>query len=251
MNYIFIMYLNFYVFALRQAQDERTIIQHLVDSKSNHNFNHSLMSNIQNHSIQTFLDNLASQSATPGGGSVAALMGAQGAALVSMVCNLTIGKPKFADVEAEMQSVLDKAETLRGQLIDLIQQDIDAFNRLIAQYALPKETEEEKAVRSEAIQSVLKEVTDVPMQCVRACAEIIRLSKVAAEMGNPNVVSDAGAALMAAYGALKISVLNVLINTVSIKDSSFVENKLSELAQATDGIDQQVEQIYQSVKAKL
>jgi methenyltetrahydrofolate cyclohydrolase len=209
------------------------------------------MSEIKDQAIEFFLDELASKSATPGGGSAAALMGAQGAALVSMVCNLTIGKPQFVAVEAEMLSVLDKAETLRSQLTDLIKQDIDVFNRLMAKYALPKTTEGEKAVRSEAIQTVLKEATDVPMQCVHACAEVIRLAKIAAGKGNPNVVSDAGAALMSAYGALKTSALNVLINVGSLKDKNFVEAKLAELEQATEGIEEEVRQIYQAIKANV
>jgi methenyltetrahydrofolate cyclohydrolase len=209
------------------------------------------MSEIKRQSIQTFLDDLASKSATPGGGSAAALMGAQGAALVSMVCNLTIGKPKFAEVEAEMQAVLGKAEALRSQLTGLIQADIDVFNRLMSKYALPKESDDEKAVRSAAIQEVLRDATDVPMQCVRACAEVIRISKIAAELGNPSAVSDAGAAVMAAYGGLKSSALNVYINAGSLKDKAFVEAKLAELEHATHNIEQLVENIYQTVKTRL
>jgi methenyltetrahydrofolate cyclohydrolase len=209
------------------------------------------MTEIKNQPIQIFLDELASRSATPGGGSAAALMGAQGAALVSMVCNLTIGKPKFAEVEAEMQEVLGKAESLRSQLTDLIQADIDVFNRLMSKYAFPKETDDEKASRSTAIQEVLKDATNVPMQCVRACAEVIRLSKVAANLGNPSAVSDAGAAVMAAYGGLKSSALNVYINLGSIKDKSFSEAKLRELEQITENIEQLVNEIYQVVKTRL
>jgi methenyltetrahydrofolate cyclohydrolase len=209
------------------------------------------MTEIKNQPIQNFLDNLASKSATPGGGSAAALMGAQGAALVSMVCNLTIGKPKFADVEAEMQEVLGKTEILRSQLTGLIQADIDVFNRLMSKYALPKESEDEKATRSAAIQAVLQEATNVPMQCVHACAEVIRLSKIAAELGNPSAVSDAGAAVMAAYGGLKSSALNVYINAGSLKDKAFVDAKLAELEQLTNGIEQFVEDVYQTVKTRL
>jgi methenyltetrahydrofolate cyclohydrolase len=209
------------------------------------------MIEIKNQSIQTFLDNLASKSATPGGGSAAALMGAQGAALVSMVCNLTIGKPKFAEVEAEMQEVFGKAEALRSQLTSLIQADIDVFNRLMSKYALPKETDDEKAIRSAAIQDVLKDATEVPLQCVHACAEVIRLSKVAAELGNPSAVSDAGAAVMAAYGGLRSSALNVYINMGSIKDKAFSVAKLRELELATENIEQLVNDIYQIVKTRL
>lgn len=209
------------------------------------------MTETKTQPIQTFLDELASKSATPGGGSAAALMGAQGAALVSMVCNLTIGKPKFAEVEVEMKEVLGKAEALRSQLTGLIQADIDVFNRLMSRYALPKESDDEKATRSTAIQEFLKDATDVPMQCVHACAEVIRLSKVAADLGNPSAVSDAGAAVMAAYGGLKSSALNVYINLGSIKDKSFSEAKLGELEQVTENIEQLVNEIYQVVKTRL
>lgn len=209
------------------------------------------MTEIKDQSIQTFLDELASKSATPGGGSAAALMGAQGAALVGMVCRLTIGKPKFVEVEAEMQCVLDKAESLRQQLTDLIKLDIDVFNRLMAKYAMPKETDEEKALRSAAIQDVLKEATEVPLQCVHACLKVIELSQVAAEKGSPGVVSDAGAGVMSAYGGLKSSALNVYINVRSLKDPMFAEAKLAELEEAISGVDERVDRIYETVKARL
>ena len=99
------------------------------------------MSNIKDKSIQLFLDELASKSPTPGGGSVSALMGAQAAALVSMVCNLTIGKEKYAEVEEEMRALLQQAETAREKLIALIAADVDTFNNLMSAYALPKETD--------------------------------------------------------------------------------------------------------------
>jgi formiminotetrahydrofolate cyclodeaminase len=209
------------------------------------------MTEIKHQSIQTFLDDLASKSATPGGGSAAALMGAQGAALVSMVCRLTIGKPKFAEVEAEMQVVLDKAETLRSQLTDLIKLDIDVFDKLMSKYALPKETDEEKAFRSAAIQEILKEATEVPLQCVHACAGVIQLSKIAAEKGNPCVVTDAGAAVMAAYGALKSAALNVYINAGSLKDKIYAETRLAELEQATKNIESLVNGVYKTVKERI
>lgn len=209
------------------------------------------MTEIKDQSIQTFLDELASKSATPGGGSAAALMGAQAAALVSMVCCLTIGKPKFVEVEAEMQSVLEQAESLRSQLTEMIQMDIDVFNRLMSKYALPKETDEEKAIRSEAIQNILKEATEVPLQCVHACLKIIQLSQIAADKGSPGVVSDAGAAVMSAHGGLKASALNVYINVRSLKDRTFADAKLVELEAAIDGIESYVETIYETVKARL
>lgn len=209
------------------------------------------MTEIQDQTLQTFLDQLADKSATPGGGSAAALMSAQGAALISMVCRLTIGKPKFAEVEAEMQSVLNRAESLRQELTVLIARDIEVFNRLMAKYAMPKETEQEKSIRSAAIQEILKEATEVPLQCVKSSIEVIALSRIAAEKGNPGVVSDAGAGVMAAYGGLKSSALNVYINAASLKDRDFAQSKLEELAERTQGIEDQVDEIYQLVKARL
>jgi formiminotetrahydrofolate cyclodeaminase len=209
------------------------------------------MSEIKDKSIQIFLDELASKSATPGGGSVSALMGAQSAALTSMVCNLTIGKPKYAEVEAEMQALLQKSEALREKLTGLIKADIDVFNRLMAAYGLPKETDEEKVARTEAIQSVLKAATEVPLDCARACAEAIELSRCAANKGSLGVISDAGAAVMAGYGGLKTAALNVYINTGSLKDRQFAEAKVAELETILKDVDVAVEDIYQMVKTKL
>jgi formiminotetrahydrofolate cyclodeaminase len=209
------------------------------------------MSEIKDQSIQQFLDELASKSATPGGGSAAAIMGAQGAALISMVCNLTIGKPKFAEVEADMQALLNDAEALRQQLTDMIKADIEVFNRVMASYGLPKETDAEKTARSAAIQDVLKDATDVPLDCAKACAKVIALSQIAAEKGNPNVISDAGAGLMAAYGGLKIAALNVCINAGSLKDRDFADAKLAELAAIMQDAETSTESIYQAIKAKL
>ncbi|MEI6707244.1 MAG: methenyltetrahydrofolate cyclohydrolase [Methylococcales bacterium] len=209
------------------------------------------MSEIKDQPIQQFLDELASKSATPGGGSAAAIMGAQGAALISMVCNLTLGKPKFAEVEADMQALLNDAEALRHQLTDMIKADVDVFNRVMASYGLPKETDAEKTARSAAIQEVLKEATDVPLDCAKACAKVIALSQIAADKGNPNVISDAGAGLMAAYSGLKIAALNVYINAGSLKDREFAEAKLAELATIMQDAETSTEIIYQAIKAKL
>lgn len=209
------------------------------------------MNEIKDQSIQFFLNELASKSATPGGGSVAALMGAQSAALISMVCNLTIGKPKYAEVEAEMQALLQKSEALREKLTDLIKADVEVFNRLMTAYGLPKETDEEKTARTEVIQAVLKAATQVPLDCARACAEAIDLSRCAANKGSLGVISDAGAAVMAGYSGLKSAALNVYINTGSLKDRAFAEAKLLELETILKNYEGVVEETYQLVKDKL
>ncbi|MDI1276516.1 methenyltetrahydrofolate cyclohydrolase [Methylobacter sp.] len=209
------------------------------------------MNEIKDKSVQAFIDELASKAPTPGGGSAAAVMGAQAAALISMVCNLTIGKPKYAEVEVEMQSLLEKSEALRETLTGMIKADVEVFDRLMATYGLPKDSDEEKSVRSEAIQSALKEATVVPLACANACAEAITLSRIAAEKGNIGVISDAGVAVMAAYGALKSAALNVYINAGGLKDKAFADEKLAELETILNGADAAAEEVYQIVKAKL
>ena len=209
------------------------------------------MSEIKDKAIEVYLDELASASATPGGGSAAALMGAQSAALISMVCNLTIGKPKYLEVEAEMQALLLKSEVLRKSLMDMIKADVDVFNRLMAAYGLAKENDADKVIRSQAIQEVLKEATEVPLACARACAEAIELSRCAANKGNLAVISDAGAATMSAYGGLKSAALNVYINTGSLKDRAFAEAKLAELNTIMVNVEELVADTYILVKTKL
>ncbi|MDD2738791.1 MAG: cyclodeaminase/cyclohydrolase family protein [Methylomonas lenta] len=209
------------------------------------------MSEIKDKSVEIFLDELASKQATPGGGSAAAVMGAQAAALVSMVCNLTIGKPKYAEVELDMQTLLAESEALRQTLLGMIKADVDVFDKLMACYGLPKDTDADKAHRSQQIQIVLREATEVPLACAKACAKTIALSRVAAEKGNLGVISDAGVAVMAGYAGLKSAALNVHINTSSLKDREFAKAKLSELEGVMQGMDLEVEAIYQLVKEKL
>ncbi len=209
------------------------------------------MNQIKDKSIDTFLTELASRQATPGGGSAAAVMGAQSAALTSMVCNLTIGKPKYAEVEADMQALLAQSESLREQLTAMIKADVDVFDSLMAAYGLPKDAEEQKTTRSTQIQTVLKEATIVPLNCAKACAEAVKLAKIAAEKGNLGVISDAGVAVMAGYAALKSAALNVYINTGSIKDREFAEQKLIELESILKGADVETDEVYQLVKEKL
>ena len=205
---------------------------------------------IKDQPIQVFLNELASKASTPGGGSAAAIMGAMGAALVSMVCNLTIGKRNYAEVEEELKSVLARAEAVRERLTDMIQADVEVFNQVMSAYGLPKDTEEQKAARSHAIQVALKAATEVPLDCARACRETIKLSQIVAEKGNLNVISDAGVAVLAAYAALRSAALNVYINAKGIKDEAFAKARLAELEKILEGMDTSTENIYQRVKSK-
>jgi formiminotetrahydrofolate cyclodeaminase len=209
------------------------------------------MQDIKDTSIEIFLDALASKQATPGGGSAAAIMGAQSAALTSMVCQLTIGKLKYAAVEREMTSLLNKSEALRVRLIKMIQQDINAFDGLMACYAMPKSNEAETKTRSIAIQQALKIATEVPLACVRACAEAIDLSAIAAEKGNITALSDAGVAAMAGNSAAKSAALNVYINIASLKDKQFAEACTTGLEDLLKKSTITAERTYLLVKEKL
>lgn len=209
------------------------------------------MTEIKDKPVHLFLDELAGKQATPGGGSAAALLGAQGAALVAMVCNLTIGKPKYVEVDGDLRALLAEAEALRETLTRMIQADVEVFDRLMACYGLPKASDAEKAYRAEQIQVVLKDATDVPLACAKACAQAIALSRVAAEKGALAVISDAGVAVMAAYAGLKSAALNVRINAGALKDKAFADNRLAELQALLATGEQEAEAIYRIVQDKL
>ena len=159
-------------------------------------------------SIDDFLSRLASADATPGGGSAAAIMGAMGAALVAMVCRVSLAK-KRVDAKAadSLQALCDQADRLRTALTSLVAEDVAVFDALILAYRLPKVTEPDKAQRSEAIQARLRDATEVPIRCARACAEVIHLAERSAELGSAVVTSDAGAAGLAAYAARRCAAL--------------------------------------------
>lgn len=201
--------------------------------------------------IQVFLDELAGKASTPGGGAAAAISGAMGAALISMVANFTIGKKGYEDVEGESKDILDKSETLRAELTEAINDDVRVFNRVMASYGMPKETDEEKVARSAEIQAALKEATDVPLECAKLCREVINLSQPIADKGNNNVISDAGVAVLAGYAGLRSAALNVYINIGGIKDEEFVASRRQQLETLLDGMDTLKEEIYELVKSKL
>ncbi len=206
---------------------------------------------INQQTIDDFLDSLASKTPTPGGGSVAAVIAAMAAALVSMVASLTIGKKKYVFVESQMQDLLEQSDELRKQSIAMIHADIDAFDQVMQAYKLPKQTDDEKNTRNQAIQDALKIATDVPLECAEACRSIMQLTKTAAEIGNKNVVSDAGVAVLATQAALRSAALNVYVNIGLIDDQEFTAKREKKLNVLLDGADVETEEIYELVKSKL
>ncbi|MHB8173621.1 MAG: cyclodeaminase/cyclohydrolase family protein [Nitrospirota bacterium] len=175
--------------------------------------------------MRHFLDKLSSKSPEPGGGSAAALVGSEAAALVGMVCYLTLGKEKYADVQDDIEKIKDGAEKLRTELMRLLQEDTEAFAAASAAYKMPKDTEEQKAVREKRIQEGLKAATEVPFAIGLRSLEVARLSVPAGEKGNKGAVSDAGVAALFAAAAVNAAAMNVRINLVSIKDPAYVKEK--------------------------
>ncbi|MBU4241410.1 MAG: cyclodeaminase/cyclohydrolase family protein [Actinobacteria bacterium] len=176
-------------------------------------------------SILGFMDKLAGSSPEPGGGAASALAAAVGAALVSMVANLTVGKEKYSDVQDRIRDLLVSSEEVRGLLQGLVQEDTEVYGVLSKAFKMPRETTEEKKARKEAVQAALKEATMVPYRIAEQCLEVARLSEVAADIGNVNAVSDAGVAALLAEAGAQCAALNVKINLTSIDDDAFTSEK--------------------------
>jgi formiminotetrahydrofolate cyclodeaminase len=172
--------------------------------------------------IGRFTEMLSAQTSTPGGGGAAAITGAMAASLVSMVINFTVGKKKYAEVEEELQGHLAATETLRQELLELADADVRAFTAVTATYSMPKESDDEKAARTEAMQVALKGAAQVPFTTAEKCLAVIQRAEPVGAKGNPNVVSDAATAIYLAHAALKSAVANVNINLKFIKDEAYV-----------------------------
>lgn len=193
--------------------------------------------------LRAYLDRLASAEPEPGGGSAAALVGALGAALVTMVANLTLGKKKYADVQDRIAELKAGSERLRQRLEELVTLDARAYAEVAAAMKLPAGDAEEKEGRKKVLQAALKGAAEVPLQVAQAAVEVARLSRPAAELGNPHAASDAGVAAILADAAAQSAALNVKINLAWIDDREFgrtiwarVEEVLSETACLRDAV---------------
>lgn len=189
------------------------------------------MTNFKDLTIEQFIDVTASDAPAPGGGSVAALVGGLGVALAEMVANLTIGKAKYAEVEDEMKALAAAASEIRTELISAIQKDTESFNLYMAALKLPKNTDEEKAVRREAMQNGLKEAAKVPLAVAETTVKIFPIAKAVVEKGNTSAVTDGLVAAMMARTAVLSALLNVKINLGSIKDEVFVAKLAPKVAE--------------------
>jgi formiminotetrahydrofolate cyclodeaminase len=174
-----------------------------------------------NDTVHGWLEALASEAPAPGGGAAAGLLVSIGAALVEMVCNLTVGREKYKDVEQLMLETREAAGSLRREADRLREEDTAAFEVVSAAYSLPKGTAEEKASRSARIQDALRTATAVPLRTTEVGAEVLELAERVVLAVNRNVISDAGAAALSARAGAEASALNVRINLAAIKDATY------------------------------
>ncbi len=172
--------------------------------------------------VTAYADLLASDAPAPGGGSAAALSGAQGIGLTAMVCALTVGKKKYEDHQELAIATQARALALKDKFVDIIDRDTEAFNAVGAAFAMAKETDEEKAARSAAIQAAFQGCTKTPMEMMEFSIEGLQLTKAVLGKSNTNAASDLGVAALSLKAAVQGAWLNVLINLGSIKDEAFV-----------------------------
>lgn len=177
--------------------------------------------------VHEFVDEVSRESPAPGGGSIAALAGALGAALSSMVSNLSIGKRGTEQVEEQLKPVAEKAQEIKEALVKAIDADTNAFNAYMSARRLPAKTDEEKKNKAAAIQAGLKEAVMVPLNTAKKSAEVLILAEKAIELGNINSVTDAGVGAQIAYTGVKGGVYNVLINLKEIDDQDFVKEMIT------------------------
>lgn len=170
-----------------------------------------------------FVDTAASDAPAPGGGSVSALEGALGAALTSMVCALTLGRKKYADVQELAAAAEKQALALKDRYLDVIDRDTEAFNAVSAVFAMPKETDADKAARRAAMQAALKLCTATPMEMMELAVEVLRMIDTVSGKLNASAASDLGCAVLAMKSAIQGAWLNVLINVGGIDDAAFAK----------------------------
>src|SRR6266700_2741874 len=177
--------------------------------------------------LQTYIDELASSQPTPGGGSASALGGAMGAALASMVARLTLNKPEYADVREQIEDLLQQTETIRARFQLLMQADIDVYGLLSKSYKMPRGSDEERTVRSAAIQQALKSAALVPLEMVERSAQLVQCCQRIALIGNIQVLSDVATGTLFASSAGAGAAWMVRANLQSMKDEELV-NELSD-----------------------
>lgn len=198
-----------------------------------------------------FVQALASKSAVPGGGGAAALVGAVGMALGSMVCNLTIGKKKYKDHEDEVKRILAEASELEKELLKMIDEDAENFLPLSKAYGMPKDTEEEKKIKEETLELALKQACKVPVEIVRVCSKAIALHSRLVGKSSVLAVSDIGVGVQCLRSAIISGKLNVLININSMKDKDYADEVRKEIEDLVFQSVKLADEVYEQVEKAL
>lgn len=198
-----------------------------------------------------FVNVLASKSAVPGGGGAAALVGAIGMALGSMVCNLTMGKKKYAEYEESVKEILVKAREIEKKLLSMIDKDAKNFLPLSKAYGLPNSTEEEKKIKEEIMENALKVACEVPIDIVRVCFDAIKLHEDLVDKCSKLAISDVGVGVQCLRAAILSGKLNVVININSIKDMEYVETIRKEVNSVVEEGVKICDEVYAKVEKAL
>lgn len=208
---------------------------------------------LANLTVRDYVKEAQSGNPTPGGGSVAALAGSLGGALTNMVGNLTIGKKAYAEVPENMRVKMEnnarELEKIVDQLISIIDEDAKAFDKAMEAFKLPKETEDEKKIRSAAIQEGYKAAIAVPLKCAETCFNILELQDIFANYGNINAITDVGVGTLLAFSGMEGAIFNVKINLKSIKDEEYkkeINEKIERLMKEGNKLKEQLLEIVYS-----
>ena len=200
--------------------------------------------------VEEWLDALASEAPTPGGGAAAAMSAAVAAALISMVCNLTVGKPRYAEHEQTMIAARSRADGLRRDALALAEADARAFSAVTAAYKLPKATEEDRQTRTRAIQAALADAADVPLRTAVLAATVIELAAEILPGANVNDISDVAVAASSARAALDAAVLNVEVNLAAMRDEAAREDLAGRLGKHAPAA-AQAEEVIATVRERI
>ena len=193
--------------------------------------------------IRAYLDSLAAAVPAPGGGSATGLAGALGAALVCLVANYTVGRPKYAAVEDEVRAALEEADALRVKLMELAEVDHMAYERVAAARKLPRSNEGERMLRNDEIQRATRAAAHPPLEMAEACRRALELSEIVAKDGNASLASDAGVAALFSEAALRASAINVRVNLAAVEDPIFVralDEKLDALLEGSAALKEEI-----------
>jgi len=204
---------------LAPFKPEERVIEYLLKSKED--------SKLVNMNLVAFADETASESPAPGGGSISAYVGSLGISLATMVANLSSHKKGWDDRWEEFSNWAEKGQYIKDELLKLVDADTTAFNKIMIAFALPKSTDEEKKLRTEAIQQATKFAIEIPFKVMQLCFESLTIIKAMAEVGNPNSVSDAGVGALCARSAVMGAFMNVRINASGYTDKNFVNDIIS------------------------